>query len=127
MLKNLRKKKIKKTVWIILAVLIVPAFVLWGSSSLVSDKEEPSSAGRISGRNIPLLEYKDAMDAVKAQMIMQFGDKYSEVQRSLDMNTLAWGQINTVGGGKKAENQSKRQRSDGNNRRLSPLSKKRHF
>lgn len=93
MLRSLRKKKIKKTVWIILAVLIVPAFVLWGSSSLVRNKEEPSSAGRISGKNISLLEYKDAIDAVKAQMIMQFGDKYSEVQRSLDMDTLAWDRL----------------------------------
>ncbi len=93
MLKNLRKKKTKKTIWIILAVLLVPAFILWGSSSLVRNKEEPSSVGRIFGKNISLLEYKDAMEAVKAQMIMQFGDKYLEVQKSLDLDSLAWDRL----------------------------------
>ena len=40
MLRALRNKKTAKKVWIVLAVIIVPAFVLWGSGSLLRSKEE---------------------------------------------------------------------------------------
>jgi len=90
MLKQLRSKKTAKKIWIILAILIVPAFVLWGSGSLMRNKEEPAYAGRIFGKKISLLEYKDALDAVKIAAIMQFGENISEVQKYIDFQTQAW-------------------------------------
>ena len=93
MLRKLRKRKIKKTVWVILAVIIVPAFVLWGSGSLMRNKQEGTYAGKIFGRAVTLLEYKDAADAIRNQMIMQFGDKYNEIQKSIDLEALAWDRL----------------------------------
>jgi len=90
MLKALRNKKTAKKIWIVLATLIVPAFVLWGSGSLIRSKQEETYAGRIFGRKISLLEYKDAMDAEKTAAIMQFGDKFSEVEQHLNLESQAW-------------------------------------
>lgn len=93
MLKKLRKQKTKKIVWIILAVLIVPAFVLWGSGSLTRNKQESMYAGKIFGRPVSLIDFKDAIYAVRNQLIMQFGDKYSEAQKSLNLEELAWDRL----------------------------------
>ena len=93
MLKKLRKKKTAKKVWIVLAILIIPAFVLWGSGSLMRSKQEATYAGRIFGKNISFLEYKDALDAVKNTAIMQFGDNFSEIEKALNLESQAWTRI----------------------------------
>jgi len=90
MLKQLRNKKTAKKIWIALAVLIIPAFVLWGSGSLLRNKEESGIAGRIFGRRVSLLEYKDAYEAVKNMAIMQFGDNFSEIRKYLNLENQAW-------------------------------------
>jgi parvulin-like peptidyl-prolyl isomerase len=90
MLKKLRKKKTAKKVWIILALLIVPAFVLWGSGSLMRSKQETTYAGRIFGRNISFLELRDAVSAVRNQGIMQFGENFSEIEKNLNLEPQAW-------------------------------------
>jgi hypothetical protein len=90
MFKKLRKEKNRKKAWIILAILVLPAFVLWGSGSLIRSKQESAYAGKIFGNNISLLEYKDAMDATRNQAIIQFGDKFSEIQKSLNLESQAW-------------------------------------
>lgn len=93
MLKKLRDKKTAKKIWVILAIIIVPAFVLWGSGSLMRSKQEAAYAGKIFGKKIPLLEYKDALEAVKNDAIIQFGDKFSEIQKSLNLEYRAWGRL----------------------------------
>ncbi|MBI4972326.1 MAG: SurA N-terminal domain-containing protein [Candidatus Omnitrophica bacterium] len=45
MLKKLRKKKTAKKVWIILCILILPAFLLWGSGSIIRSRQETNYAG----------------------------------------------------------------------------------
>ncbi len=93
MLKKLRNKKTAKKIWIILALLIVPAFVLWGSGSLMRSKQETTYAGRIFGRNISFLEFRDAVDAVRNQGIMQFGENFSEIEKNLNLESHAWTRI----------------------------------
>jgi len=93
-LKRLRKKKTAKKVWIILAILIVPAFVLWGSGSLIRSKQEAAYAGRVFGKNISFLEFKDALEAVRNAAIMQFGEEnFSEIQKTLNLESQAWMRI----------------------------------
>lgn len=93
MLKKLRKKKTAKRVWIVLAILIVPAFVLWGSGSLIRSKQETAYAGKIFGRKVSFLEYKDALDAVRNQATIQFGDNFSEIQKYLNLESQAWDRL----------------------------------
>jgi parvulin-like peptidyl-prolyl isomerase len=90
MLKKLRNKKTAKKVWIVLAILIVPAFVLWGSGSLMRNREESGYVGIIFGRKISLLEYQDALEATRNQAMMQFGENFSEMQKSLNLQYQAW-------------------------------------
>ena len=100
MLKILRKKKLAKKVWIILAIIIVPAFTLWGIGGALRSQRE-GSAGRIAGRNISLLEFQDSLAAVRAQAIMQFGENYSEIKRYLNLESQAWDRLILLGEAKK--------------------------
>ncbi len=93
MLKLLRKKHLAKWIWIILAILVVPAFIFWGFGSYMRGKGETPHAGRISGRTVEFTEYKDAFEAVKNQAIIQFGDNLSEVQKFLNFETQAWDRL----------------------------------
>ena len=65
MLKKLRNKKTAKRIWIVLAILILPAFVLWGAGSFMRNKEKGESAyaGKVFGRTVSTLEYQDALCA----------------------------------------------------------------
>ncbi len=81
MLKKLRNKKTAKWIWIVLAILIVPAFLLWGLGSAIRSRGEATG--------ISNLEYKDALDAVKNMAIMQFGDNFSEIQKYLNLESQA--------------------------------------
>jgi hypothetical protein len=93
MLKLLRRKHLAKWIWIVLAVLIVPAFIFWGFGSYIRGKKETPYAGRISGRTVEFIEYKDAFEAVRNQAIIQFGENLSEVQKFLNFETQAWDRL----------------------------------
>jgi hypothetical protein len=89
MLKILRNRKTAKKIWIGLALIIIPAFMFWGSASVMRNKDEGASLGKGLGKNISELEFKDALAAVRTQAIMQFGDKFDEVQKYLDLRPQA--------------------------------------
>ncbi|MBN1913366.1 MAG: peptidylprolyl isomerase [Candidatus Omnitrophica bacterium] len=90
MLKQLRHRKTAKKIWVVLLVLILPAFVFWGLGSVMRSKKESSYLGKISGRQISPLEFKDALDAVRTQAIMQFGDNLSQIEKHLNLEAQAW-------------------------------------
>ncbi len=53
MLRLLRKKKVAKRIFYVLAAIIIPAFVIWGSASVINKKNDiPNVAGRIFGKNV---------------------------------------------------------------------------
>jgi len=93
MLKSLRKKKTAKKIWIILTILILPAFVFWGFGSFIRSKQEVTYAGKIFGKKVSLLEYKDALDAVRNQAIIQFGDNLSEIEKKINLESLVWNRL----------------------------------
>ncbi|TRZ93405.1 hypothetical protein D4R78_08555 [bacterium] len=90
MLKILRNKKTAKKVWIGLAVIIIPAFALWGFGGGLRSREDTAPVGKIFGRNISYIEFKDALAAVKTMAIMRFGDRLDEVQKYLNLEAQAW-------------------------------------
>jgi peptidyl-prolyl cis-trans isomerase D len=90
MLKNLRNKKTAKKIWVILAILILPAFLFWGMGSAIRSKNESGYVGKIFGKKISLVEYKDAADAVRNIAVMRFGPQFSEIQKSLNLEEQAW-------------------------------------
>lgn len=90
MLKALRKKKTAKKIWIILAVIIVPPFILWGSGSLIRNKDGSGYAGRIFGQKITAAKFRETLDAVRNQLLLQYGDRLPEVEKQLNPEALAW-------------------------------------
>ncbi len=90
MLKALRNKKTRKNIFIFLAIIIIPAFAFWGLGGALRSKQESAYAGKIFGKNISFLEYKDALDAVKNTAIIQFGDNFAELQKQLNLEGQAW-------------------------------------
>jgi peptidyl-prolyl cis-trans isomerase D len=90
MLRQLRNKKTAKKIWIGLAIIILPAFVLFGSGGLMRNKQESGYAGRIFGRKVPFTEYRDALDASRNQMIIQYGENLPEIQKKVNLEGLAW-------------------------------------
>jgi hypothetical protein len=89
MLKILRNKKTAKKVWIILAIIIIPAFAFWGFGS--SGRQEGSSVvGKISGRNITAIEFNNSLIAVRTAALMQFGDRLGEIEKYLNFEGQAW-------------------------------------
>ena len=90
MLKLLRNKKTAKKIWIGLAVIIIPAFALWGFGGASRDRQETSVAGKIFGKNISNLEFRNSIIAVRTMAIMQFGDKLPEIEKYLNFEGQAW-------------------------------------
>ncbi|MCX5709895.1 MAG: peptidylprolyl isomerase [Candidatus Omnitrophica bacterium] len=90
MLKILRKKKIQKTVWIIVSVIVIIAFVFGGYiTRTMNDKNNPGQIGRILGHSVTPLEFRDAVNAVRVQAVMQFGEKYNEALKYLNFEDQA--------------------------------------
>jgi len=90
MLRILRNKKFAKKIWIGLAIIIIPAFALWGFVGGGRDRQESAIAGKIFGKNISNLEFKSSLTAVKTMAIMQFGDKLPEFEKYLNFEGQAW-------------------------------------
>jgi len=94
MLKLLRKKKVAKRIFYVLAAIIIPAFVIWGSASVMNKDKTPNYAGRIFGRKVSFDEYRDALYGWKISMKLQFGEKANEVMNSFfNPQEAAWDRL----------------------------------
>ncbi|MFA5090698.1 MAG: peptidylprolyl isomerase [Candidatus Omnitrophota bacterium] len=93
MLSKLRNKKTAKKIWIFLAILILPAFILWGAGSITGEKGTSGYVGKVAGRKITWLEYKDSLDAARNEAIIQFQDRLPEAEKYLDLESQAWMRI----------------------------------
>ncbi|MFC1594040.1 SurA N-terminal domain-containing protein [Candidatus Omnitrophota bacterium] len=90
MLKTLRKKNVAKKIFIVLAIIIIPAFMLWGSGSLIRGKGKTTYAGVLFGSTISLDEYRENFLATRNEALMRFGDNFFKVQNVLDLHQETW-------------------------------------
>jgi peptidyl-prolyl cis-trans isomerase D len=79
MLRLLRKKKVAKRIFYVLAAIIIPAFVIWGSASVINKSKVPDYAGVIFGKKVSFDEFQDALAGWRMQMKLQYGDKANEI------------------------------------------------
>lgn len=93
MLKQLRKRKTAKKILWSLAIIIIPAFVLWGSGSLIRGKGKPNFAGRVFGKKISFLDYEDAFLAVRNQAILQYGEDLKKIEKYLGLHQKTWDRL----------------------------------
>ena len=95
MLRMLRKKKVAKRIFYVLAAIIIPAFVIWGSASVINKKDGvPNVAGRIFGKNISYDQFQEAMTAWKTHILLQYGEEAEKNLGSLfDPINGAWDRL----------------------------------
>lgn len=79
MLKLLRRKNITKKIYYALAILIIPAFVIWGSASVMQKDKTPSYAGIMFGEKVSFDDFRRSMAAWKTQLKLQYGEKANEI------------------------------------------------
>lgn len=93
MLKALRKKEVAKKILYVLAAIIIPAFVLWGSGSLIRGRSSENYAGEIFGKKISFDQFRNSLLAVKNQAIIKFGDNFFKIQQFLNLDKEAWDRL----------------------------------
>lgn len=91
MLRLLRSKKVAKKILIGLALIIIPAFVLWGAR-YQSKTESPSHAGIIFGKKISFDEYTVAWRAVRNEAMLRYED-FNKIYKQLDLKGEAWNRL----------------------------------
>ena len=73
MLKIFRKKIVSKIILWSLLILILPAFVMWGSASISRSKEKgPKYVGTIDNRKISFEEFYNALSGIRSQIILNY-------------------------------------------------------
>ena len=90
MLKLLRNKKLAKKIWIALAIMVLPAFLLWGFGSVSKDQKRSAYAGEIFGKKVSEIDYNNSLEAAKNLAVIRYGEKFSEVEKQLNLRGQAW-------------------------------------
>ncbi|MDD5020038.1 MAG: peptidylprolyl isomerase [Candidatus Omnitrophica bacterium] len=94
MLKLLRQKKVAKRIFYALAAIIIPAFVIWGSASVIDKNRTPNVAGEIFGRKISYDDFRRAVTAWKTQIRLQYGEEgIKAIGSLLDPVEGAWDRL----------------------------------
>jgi peptidyl-prolyl cis-trans isomerase D len=76
-----------------LALLIIPAFVLWGSSGSIRSKGLPKYAGKIFGKKVSFGQFEAALSASRNRALLIYGDQFNKVAEYLDLENQAWEQL----------------------------------
>jgi parvulin-like peptidyl-prolyl isomerase len=79
LLKFLRKRKNMKRIMWALAILIIPAFVIWGSGTSMKDKQnKPDYAGKIFNKKISYEKYIDMWNVTRDYALKNFGENFPQ-------------------------------------------------
>jgi len=87
-MKQMRKHA--KKLLIIIAIFIIPAFVLWGAGSALRSRKLQQYAGEIFGKKISLEKYSQSWQACRNQALMLYGQNLDKIANFLDLEQQAW-------------------------------------
>jgi len=87
------KRHIKKWYWIVILILILPGFILWGSETIIQHLKSKKYIGIVFGKKVPFEEFRNAYIALQHQLILQKGDDFLKQQNEIDLTTQAWDRI----------------------------------
>ena len=99
MLKFLRRKEIAKAIFWALVILILPAFVLWGTGSLSGskDREGPRFAGMIDKKKVSFDELYEAITATRSLLVLNYFNQPQALEMLLRdkplLGKLGWGRL----------------------------------
>jgi len=71
-----------------LAIIIIPAFVLWGAAGTRGGRA--SQAGVMFGKKVTLRQFSNAWEAVKNEALMTYGARFYDMVEILDLDNQAW-------------------------------------
>lgn len=95
MLKIFRHKIVAKFIFWALVILILPAFVLWGTGSL--SRSGPSFVGKIGGQKVTFDDFLTALTGVRAQIVLNYFDNQKMLESLLKnksfIGRLAWDRL----------------------------------
>lgn len=93
MLDFLRKKRNYKIAMFLIAVLIIPAFILWGVGTTLRMRRNIGYAGRIFSRKISINDYLKNYRAVYNQALLIFGRNISQIAKYLNLERQTWDRL----------------------------------
>jgi len=93
MLKKLRERKTIKLIMFITAILVIPAFVLWGVGSALRTRGTNHIAGVVFSKKITKDEFLKQYQAVYNQAQLLYGEKVSKLLDYLNLEGQAWQRI----------------------------------
>ncbi len=99
MLKVFRNKNVSKIVLWALLILILPAFVLWGTGSDRggSKASGPKFVGMIDGKKVTFNDFAESIGAIRCQVIMNYFDQPQVIDALMNskpfLGKLAWDRL----------------------------------
>ncbi|OGW76132.1 MAG: hypothetical protein A2Z72_01225 [Omnitrophica bacterium RBG_13_46_9] len=94
MLNFLRKKKIAKRILWALAIIIIPAFVIWGAGSLSKQDSSDQYIGSIDGKKISVDKFIESIKDVQIGLLLSYFNQpqiLSKIQNDRKfLNRFAW-------------------------------------
>ncbi|MCM8792872.1 MAG: SurA N-terminal domain-containing protein [Candidatus Omnitrophica bacterium] len=88
----MRKKENVKAVMWILAIILIPAFVLWGGGAMLRGGSQ-GIAGKVFNQKVSLEEYLRNWEAVRNQALLLYGRFFEQIVQYLDLDNQAWDRI----------------------------------
>ncbi len=88
MLKFFRTKGVTKFVLWLLLILILPAFVLFGTESFRAKRKGPAFVGTIGSKKVSFNELFESMAAVRGQLVLNYGYQPQLVSQITENKTL---------------------------------------
>ena len=93
MLKHLRNKRNKKAIYIMMAILIIPSFIIFGVNISQKEAKVSSTLGTIDNKKISVKDYLSSYKAVQHEMALMYGKKASESSSLINYKGEAWDRI----------------------------------
>lgn len=97
MLKHFRKKNVAKMVLWGLLILILPAFVLWGTGMGSSKNKGPSFAGKIDNRKVSFDDLGFSIMSIRGQVLLNYFNQPETLEKLVKNNPLiakmAWDRL----------------------------------
>ncbi len=93
MLKFLRRKENQKRIFTVLALVIIPAFVLWGVFLSKEDSKSSSVLGVIKNEKFSLKDYLASYKAVQRRIGFIYGDRAAEMAPLFNIKGEAWDRL----------------------------------
>ncbi len=93
MLSFLRNQKVKKRIYLVLAIAVIASFGVSGLLISQDDKKSASAVGHLHGKKISLQDYLASYKAVDHQARIMYGQAFDQVRTYINFKGEAWDRL----------------------------------